>query len=275
MKWLPCACQRIGVSSLLIDTHCHLDFESFDEDREAVVARALAAGVTQMVVPGLDLENCRTILALTEKYDAVFAAVGIHPNSSAEWQDSWVGVLRDLAQQPKVVAIGEIGLDYYWDKSPKAVQHRALALQLELAAELNLPVIIHNREANADVLQQLSESPLVGRDNPGVLHSFAADWETAVSALDLGYYLGFTGPVTFKKADDLREIAQKVPDDRILVETDAPFLTPHPYRGKRNEPAYVAYVAEKLAEVRGVNTAVFAQQTTENAHRLFSRISEK
>lgn len=260
---------------MLIDTHCHLDFESFDEDREAVVERALAAGVTQIVVPGLDLDNCTTILALTQKYDGVFAAVGVHPNSSAEWQDGWIDVLRDLAQQPKVVAIGEIGLDYYWDKSPQAVQHRALALQLELAAELNLPVIIHNRDASADVIRLLSESPLVGRDNPGVLHSFAADWETAVSALDLGYYLGFTGPVTFKKADDLREIAQKVPDDRILVETDAPFLTPHPYRGKRNEPAYVAYVAEKLAEVRGVSTAVLAQQTTENAHRLFSRINEK
>lgn len=258
---------------MLIDTHCHLDFDWFDEDRDAVMERALAAGVTQMVVPGLDLGNCQAILALTEKYDGVFAAVGVHPNSSAEWQDDWIDVLRDLAQQPKVVAIGEIGLDYYWDKSPKAVQHRALALQLELAAELNLPVIIHNRDASADVMQLLSESPLVGRDNPGVLHSFAADWATAVSALNLGYYLGFTGPVTFKKADDLREIAQKVPDDRILVETDAPFLTPQPYRGKRNEPAYVAYVAEKLAEVRGVSTAVFASQTTENARRLFNRLS--
>ena len=255
---------------MLIDTHCHLDFDWFDEDRDAVVERAQAAGVTQMVVPGLDLENCRTILALTEKYDGVFAAVGIHPNSSAEWQDNWVGVLRDLAQQHKVVAIGEIGLDYYWDKSPQAVHHRALTLQLELAAELNLPVIIHNREASADVIRLLSEAPQVGRDNPGVLHSFAADWDTAVAALNLGYYLGFTGPVTYKKADALRDIARKVPDDRILVETDAPFLTPHPYRGKRNEPAYVAYVAEKLAEVRGVSTAVFAQQTTANARRLFS-----
>ena len=258
---------------MLIDTHCHLDFDWFDEDRDAVVERALAAGVTQMVVPGLDLENCPAILALTEKYDGVFAAVGVHPNSSAEWQDDWIDVLRDLAQQSKVVAIGEIGLDYYWDKSSKAVQHRALSLQLELAAELNLPVIIHNRDASADVMQLLSDSPLVGRDNPGVLHSFAADWATAVSALNLGYYLGFTGPVTYKKADDLREIARKVPDDRILVETDAPFLTPHPYRGKRNEPAYVAYVAEKLAEVCGVDTAVFASQTTENARRLFNRLS--
>ncbi|MAU00797.1 MAG: hydrolase TatD [Anaerolineaceae bacterium] len=260
---------------MLIDTHCHLDFDRFDKDRDEVVHRAADAGVTQIVVPALDLDNCRTVLALAEKYEGVFAAVGVHPNSSAGWQDNWVGVLRDLAQHPKVVAIGEIGLDYYWDKSPKEVQHQALGLQLELAAELNLPVIIHNRESSADVIQLLSESPLTGRENPGVLHSFSGNWDTAVSALDLGYCLGFTGPVTFKKADDLRAIAKKVPDDRILVETDAPFLTPHPYRGKRNEPAYVAYVAERLAEECGVETAVFAQQTTANARSLFSRISEK
>lgn len=259
---------------MLIDTHCHLDFERFNEDRDAVVQRAADAGVTHIVVPALDLENCRTVLALADKYEGVFAAVGIHPNSSASWQDSWVGVLRDLARHPKVVAIGEIGLDYYWAKSPKAVQQRALGMQLELAAELKLPVIIHNRESSTDVIQLLGESPLVGRTNPGVLHSFSGDWETAVSALDLGYYLGFTGPVTFKKADDLRDIAKRVPDDRILVETDAPFLTPHPYRGKRNEPAYVAYVAERLAKERGGETAVFARQTTANARRLFSVIGE-
>ncbi|MCP4415871.1 MAG: TatD family hydrolase, partial [Chloroflexi bacterium] len=218
---------------MLIDSHCHLDFERFDEDRDAVVARAAEAGVTQIVVPAIDLANCSTVLALAERYDAVFAAVGVHPNATAGWQDSWIGVLRDLAQHPKVVAIGEIGLDYHWDKSPKAVQHRALALQLELAADLDLPVIIHNRESSADVMRLLAESPLVGRENPGVLHSFSADWETAVSALDLGYYLGITGPVTFKKAEELRKIAHKIPTDRLLIETDAPFLTPHPYRGKR------------------------------------------
>ncbi len=260
---------------MLIDTHCHLDFDWFDEDRDAVVQRAADAGVAQIIVPALDLDNGRTVLALTEKYEGVFAAVGVHPNSTAGWQDGWIDVLRDLAQHPKVVAIGEIGLDYYWDKSPKDVQQQALRLQLELAAELNLPVIIHNRESNADVIQMLANSPLVGRENPGVLHSFSAEWATAVAALNLGYYLGFTGPVTYKKADELREIAKKVPDDRILVETDAPFLTPHPYRGRRNEPAYVAYVAERLVRERGVDTAVFAQQTTANAKRLFSVISEK
>ncbi|VAW32664.1 Uncharacterized metal-dependent hydrolase YcfH [hydrothermal vent metagenome] len=257
---------------MLIDSHCHLDFERFDADRDEVVARAAEAGVTKIVVPAIDIGNCRTVVALAERYEAVFAAVGVHPNSTAGWQDSWIGVLRDLAQHPKVVAIGEIGLDYHWDKSPKVVQHHALALQLELAAELGLPVIIHNRESSADVMRLLAESPLVGKENPGVLHSFSADWETAVSALDLGYYLGITGPVTFKKAEALREIAHKIPTDRLLIETDAPFLTPHPYRGKRNEPAYVAYVAERLAAVRGVETAVLAEQTSENAHQLFKRL---
>jgi TatD DNase family protein len=186
-----------------------------------------------------------------------------------------VGVLRDLARHEKVVAIGEIGLDYYWDKSPKATQQRALGMQLELAAELNLPVILHNRESNEDVVAMLSDSPLVGRENPGVMHSFAADWETAVATLNLGYYLGFTGPVTYKKADELRAIVAKVPLERILVETDAPFLTPQPYRGKRNEPGYVRYVAERIAAVRGLETAVFAQQSTANAERLFARMKHE
>ena len=258
---------------MLIDTHCHLDFERFDNDRDQVVQRAIDAGVTRIIIPALDLNNCRTVLQLADKYEGVYAAIGIHPNSSAGWQDNWIGVLRDLARHDKVVAIGEIGLDYYWDKSPKQVQHRAFGLQLELAAELDLPVIVHNRESDADVISLIAASPMNGRENPGVLHSFAADWETAVSALNMGFYLGFTGPVTFKKADGLREIVAQVPLDRLLVETDAPFLTPHPYRGKRNEPAYVAYVAERIAEVRGLETAVLAQKTTTNALRLFSRIN--
>ena len=257
----------------MIDTHCHLDFDRFDEDRSAVVQRALDAGVEQIIVPALDLDNCRAVLKLTDQYDEVYAAVGVHPNSAAGWQDSWMGVLRDLAQQPKVVAIGEIGLDYYWDKCPPAVQHRALSLQLALAAELDLPVIIHNRESSADVIRLLRESPLANRPNPGVLHSFSASWETAVAVLDMGFYLGFTGPVTFKKADDLRDIVAKVPPNRLLVETDAPFLAPQPRRGKRNEPAYVAYVVEKIAEVRNETIAAVDQQTTANARRLFSHLT--
>jgi TatD DNase family protein len=253
----------------LVDTHCHLDFERFDADRDAVVARAADAGVDRIIVPAISLDNCPAVLALADQYPGVYAAVGVHPNATAEWQADWLEAIRVLAQHPKVVAIGEIGLDYYWDKSPPAVQQTALTAQLALAAELDLPAIIHNRDAGADALRLLAASPLAGRARPGVLHSFSADWATAQAALDLGFYLGFTGPVTFKQADELRAIAARVPLDRILVETDAPFLAPQARRGRRNEPAYVTYVAERLAALRGMATAVFAAHTTANAERLF------
>jgi TatD DNase family protein len=253
----------------LIDSHCHLDFERFDDDRQQVIERAGAAGVEAIIIPALDLTNCQTVLDLTEQYDQLLGAVGIHPNSSAEWQDGWLEEIRSFAQHPKVVAIGEIGLDYYWDKSPKVIQQQALRMQLVLAAELNLPVIIHNRESDEDVLELLAQSPLNGRPEPGVLHSFSTNWETAEQALDMGFYLGFTGPVTYKKADELRAVVARVPLERMLIETDAPFLAPQQHRGKRNEPAYVAYVAEKIAEVRGLTTAEIARHTTENASRLF------
>jgi TatD DNase family protein len=260
---------------VLIDTHCHLDFESFHDDIEAVIERATAAGVTRMIVPSLDLDNAAAVLALTERFPTVYAAVGVHPNSAAEWRDEWIDRLHELAQRPKVVAIGEIGLDTYWDKTPPDIQQRALTRQLELAAELDLPVIIHNRDASADVLRLLSElvtrHSSLGTSPFGVLHSFSADWDTAESALALGYYLGFTGPLTYKKADDLRAIAARVPLDRILIETDAPFLAPHPFRGKRNEPAHVRLVAERLAEVRGISLEEVAAATTANALDLFWR----
>lgn len=256
----------------MIDSHCHLDFERFDADRAAVIERALAAGVEQIVVPAVNLENCTAVLKLAEQYAGVWAAVGVHPNSTAAWQADWIDSMRDFAQHKKVVAIGEIGLDYYWDKAPHDVQQRAFAAQLELAAEMDLPVIIHNRESSDDVIKLLAASSLNGQEQPGVLHSFSADWATAVAALDMGFYLGFTGPVTFKKADDLRRIATQTPLDRILVETDAPFLAPQQRRGKRNEPAYVVYVAERIAALHGLETAVFAQQATINTKTLFKRL---
>ena len=258
--------------TVLVDTHCHLDFERFGSDREAVVQRAAEAGVMRIVVPAIDPGNWRPVIELAERYEGVYAAVGVHPNATAAWQDSWLGSLRDLAAHEKVVAIGEIGLDYYWDKSPKNVQHHALAAQLSLAAELDLPVIVHNRDSDVDVVRLLGESPLAGRMEPGVLHSFSADWLTAEAALDMGFYLGFTGPVTFKKAEALRRLAVRVPLERLLVETDAPFLTPHPYRGKRNEPAYVRFVAERLAALHSMPLAALAALTTANAERLFGRM---
>lgn len=256
---------------MLFDTHCHLDFERFDEDRDEVVARAVAAGVKRIVAPALDLENAPAVLALADRYDEVYGAVGVHPNSSAGWQDDWIDQLRSLAGHEKVVAIGEIGLDYYWDRSPKEMQQRALRQQLALAAELDLPVIIHNREADADVLRLLSESSLRDKERPGVLHSFMSTWKTAEAALEMGYYLGFTGPLTYAKNDELRAVAGRAPVDRLLIETDAPFLPPQTHRGERNEPAFVRLIAAQMAEVLGLGEATVAAMTTDNAACLFGR----
>lgn len=259
---------------MLIDTHCHLDFDRFDADREDLLARATAVGVQRIIIPMIDLTNGRAILQLADQYDQVYVAVGIHPNSTADWQDSWLSELQTMAQHPKVVAIGEIGLDYYWNKAEKAVQQHAFRQQLALAATLQLPVIVHNREANDDVVRLLAESPLAGQANPGVLHSFLADEATATAVLEMGFYLGITGPITYKKSAELRQIVAQVPFDRLLIETDAPFLAPeiHGKRPSRNEPALVAHVAARIAQVRGVETAVVAQQTSANALRLFGRM---
>ena len=254
---------------VLVDTHCHLDFSTIVSDVDEVIGRAMTAGVTRMVIPALDLDSVRVILSLVGRHDGLFAAVGVHPNSAEDWQDAWIDDLRGLARQRKVVAIGEIGLDYYWNKTPIDVQHSAFERQLELAAECGLPVIVHNREASNDVVAALKASPLARTERPGVLHSFSADWPTATAVLDLGFYVGITGPLTYKKAGELREIAARVPLDRILIETDSPYQTPVPHRGSRNEPANVRLVAEKLAEIRGLPYPEIARITTENAERLF------
>lgn len=261
----------------LVDTHCHLDFERFDEDRDAVVRRAREAGVSRIVVPGLDVETSGAAIALAEQYEGVHAAVGLHPNSITDEPPPIAETLehlRELAAHPRVVAIGEIGLDYYWDKTPPQLQRGWLSRQLELAAQLGLPVILHNRDSTTDLLTMLGEWVEAGLPEaivtrPGVLHSFSGTWEDAQRALELGFYLGFTGPLTFDKADEMRRVAVNAPADRVLVETDAPFLAPQPHRGQRNEPAYVRFVAEKLAKVRGVSAETAAEQTTRNAARLF------
>jgi TatD DNase family protein len=196
---------------MLVDTHCHLDFHQFADDLDGVIERAVAAGVRKIIVPAVALADMPQVLALADKYQYVYTAVGIHPNSTANLPDDWLDQLRDYADHPKVIAIGEIGLDYYWQESPHAVQQEAFAAQLELAFDLALPVIIHNREASADVLRILADSSLREIEKAGVLHSFSGDWDTAVSAVNLGYFLGFTGPLTYKKNHDLREIAQTCP----------------------------------------------------------------
>lgn len=257
----------------LVDTHCHLDFEAFDADRSDVIQRAIAAGITTMLSPSVDLQNGRTVVKLAEANEPVFAAVGVHPNDSLGWGAESDAGLRRLATYKKVVAIGEIGLDYYWDKAPKDVQKNVLRKQLELAGELELPVIIHNREAGEDVLDMLLawqaelSSPLA--EQPGVLHSFSGDRTMAEKAIAANFCIGLTGPLTFKNAKDLQALAADLPLDKVLVETDSPFLTPHPERGQRNEPAKVVRVAEKLAELKGISVDEVALATTANAQRLF------
>ena len=254
---------------MLIDTHCHLDFDRFDEDRNEVVSRMITAGVKRVIVPALDPDNWHAVLDLADQYDSVYAAVGVHPNSCAGWTDEWINTLEQKASHPKVVAIGEIGLDYYWNRAPQDVQRHAFALQLGLAAKLNLPVIVHNRESDRDVLSALAACELAGKDDPGVLHSFSGDRSIAREALAMGYCLGFTGPVTYKNAVETRHVAAMVAEEKTLIETDAPFLAPQQHRGRRNEPAYVTLVAEKIAEVRQVSPELIAEQTTRNARRLF------
>ncbi len=258
---------------MLIDTHCHLNFDSYDADRDTVIQRAAEAGVTRIIIPSVDLVTGQEGIDLAERYEGIFAAAGIHPNSTADFTDADLEKIAAQAAHSKVVAIGEIGLDYHWDDSPKATQHRAFEAQLNLAARLELPVIIHNREASEDVMRILEawavDLPPSLKDRPGVLHSFSAPAAIAERALAIGFYLGFTGPVTFKNADDLRRIAQSTPLDRIVVETDAPFLTPTPYRGKRNEPAYIPLIAERIAALKTMPADQFAAATTVNAVKLF------
>lgn len=260
----------------LTDTHCHLDFDRFDKDRERVIARAEKQGLTRILVPGIDLSSSRAAVQLAEEYEMIYAAVGVHPNSGTTWQADTRRQLKELAEHPKVKAIGEIGLDYYRDWTPQPLQRKIFREQLALAAELGLPVVVHNREAFEDVVpmlvdwqEDLAANGHVLAEKPGVLHSYSGNIMQADRVLNSGFYLGFTGPVTFKNALDTQEAAEKMPVDQLLIETDAPYLTPHPFRGKRNEPAYVYYVAEKIAQLRGISPAEVGKITSRNAKNLF------
>ncbi len=260
----------------LIDTHCHLNFQRYHEDRGAVLQRAREAGISRIIVPAIDLNSAQEALDLAREQPGIYAAVGMHPNSSAAFADADISALRALAAAANVVAIGEIGLDYYWRKCPREAQQRSFETQLELAAQLELPVIIHNREAGADVLAILKEwapsAPASLHGRLGVLHSFSGTADMAAQALELGFYLGFTGPLTFKKAEALRAIAQSAPLERLLLETDGPFLAPHPKRGKRNEPAYLPYINARLAALHGISAGEMAARSTQNAERLFALV---
>jgi TatD DNase family protein len=248
----------------LIDSHAHLDFPQFDDDRDAVIRRAREAGLVAILNVGADLPSSRAAVGLADTYDFIYAAVGVHPHDAVTVTPAVLDELRTLARHLKVVAIGEIGLDYYRDLSPRPVQRRAFADQLALAAELDLPVAVHSREAHDDVLAALR-----GWTGSGVLHSYSAGPGRLEEVLGLGFSIGISGPVTFRKADQLRAVAAAVPLERLLVETDCPYLTPVPYRGKRNEPAYVRYVVEAVARARGAPAEVVAHATAANAHSLF------
>jgi len=254
----------------MIDTHCHLNFDTLVQQLDAVLAAAQAAGVVQFIVPAIDLPTSREVIALAERHDAIFAAVGMHPNSSASFTEADIGALRALLPHPKVVAIGEIGLDYHWSYSPPTMQYEAFRAQLGLASETGLPIIVHNREAHDDTLAILHTWSPADAARPGVLHSFSGTLEHAQQALAMGFYLGFTGPVTYKKAEETRRIAGIMPLDRLLVETDSPYLTPEPHRGKTNTPAMIPLIVERLAGVRQLTAEHMARASTANARTLFN-----
>jgi len=252
-----------------IDTHCHLDEESFHHEIEAVVQRAHEMGVEAMITIGTTLAGSRLAVALAERFPSVYAAVGIHPNYAQTAADTdWAEIEQLAAASPKVVAVGETGLDRYWDHTPLDVQQDYFRRHLELSRRLGKPFIVHCREAEADVLAELHQAAQAGPLN-GVMHSFAGSRETAKACLELGLYLSFSGMITFRRSDELREVACEVPEDRLFVETDAPYLAPVPQRGKRNEPAFVSHTGGYLAEIRGVSKDHLGEVTTRNARQFF------
>ncbi len=252
----------------LVDTHAHLNDEKFAEDTEAVIARAWENGVRRIINFGDTMESSEQVVKLARKYEGLFAGVGIHPEEAREMDVSDEDRIAAWAAEKSVVAIGEIGLDYYWEKDEekRLQQQRCFIRQLDLARQLHLPVCIHDREAHGDTLAILQREAGGIR---GVLHCFSGSWEMAQELLRMGWYLGVDGPLTYKNAAKLPEIVQKVPLDRLLVETDSPYLAPVPKRGKRNEPAYVRFVAEKIAELRGISAELLAEAVTRNAETLY------
>ncbi|MBO2945931.1 TatD family hydrolase [Paenibacillus sp. F411] len=252
---------------MLFDTHTHLDSAAFDEDREAVIQRAVDQGITRMINIGFNRETIPTTMQLAEKYDFIYAAVGWHPVDAIAMKEEDLEWIASLTAHRKVVAIGEIGLDYHWDTSPKEIQHKVFRQQIQLAKELNLPIVIHNRDAHEDVLRILKEEK--ASEVGGVMHSFSGSWETAKQCLHMGFHISFGGPTTFKNAKQPKEVLTQVPLDRLLLETDAPYLTPHPFRGKRNESSYVKYVAEQAAELKGLSLEEISEITTRNGLERF------
>jgi TatD DNase family protein len=256
---------------MLIDSHCHLDFPDFATELDAVVARAQAAGLARIVTISTRVKRQAELLAIAECFPDVYCSIGTHPHHAHEELDIGTDALIARTRHPKVVAIGEAGLDYHYDSSPRDAQEQGFRNHIAAARATGLPLVIHSRDADADMAEILEQETGKGAF-PAVLHCFTGGRELAERAITLGLHISFTGILTFKKSDELRAIAQSLPADRILVETDAPYLAPGPYRGKRNEPAYVVETAKVLAQTRGVSVDEIARQTTENFFRLFSKV---
>lgn len=256
---------------MLVDSHCHLDFPDFGAELDAVVGRARDAGLGRIVTISTRVKRHAQVLGVAERFDDVFCSVGTHPHNAHEELDIGAEELLRIAQNPKVVAIGEAGLDYHYDNSPRDAQERGFRAHIAAARQSKLPLVIHSREADADMARILEEESGKGAF-PAVLHCFTGGRDLAMRAIAIGHYVSFTGILTFKASQNLRDLAAELPAERILVETDAPYLAPGPYRGKRCEPAYVVETAKVLAQTRGVSEAEMARQTTENFFRLFSKV---
>lgn len=252
---------------MLIDTHAHLNAIQYNEDLEEVIERAQSEGVTTIVVVGFDRETITRAIELADTYEFIYATVGWHPVDAIDMTDEDLKWIEELCSHPKVVALGEMGLDYYWDKSPKDIQKEVFRKQIALAKKVKLPIIIHNREATSDIIEILQEEN--ASEVGGIMHCFTGSIEVAKQCIDMNFYISFGGPVTFKNAKKPKEVATEIPLDRLLIETDCPYLTPHPFRGKRNEPSYVKYVAEQIAELKGITFEEVAQKTSDNAKRFF------
>lgn len=250
---------------MYFDTHTHLDDEKFDSDRELVIENLKKEGVSLAVNVGADLVSSKNSIALAERYEFIYAAVGVHPNEVGEMRDTDLESLKDLAQHEKVVAIGEIGLDYYYDEPERDVQKIWFEKQLQLAQSLNMPYIVHDRDAHQDTLEIIKK---VGYFN-GVMHCFSGSCEMAKIMLDLGFYISIAGQVTFKNAPKVKEVAKMIPTDRLFIETDSPYLTPEPHRGERNNSANVKFTCAKIAELKGISTEELAKATLENGKKFY------
>ncbi|WP_336824307.1 TatD family hydrolase [Sporosarcina sp. USHLN248] len=256
---------------MFIDTHVHLNADQYEEDVKEVIQRALDAKVEKMVVVGFDRKTIEKAMELTEQYPFIYAVIGWHPVDAIDCTEEDLKWIESLASHPKVVGIGETGLDYYWDKSPKDIQQELFRKQIKLAQKLDLPIIIHNRDATADVVRILQEEH--AEKTGGIMHCFGGSVETAKICIGMNFMISLGGPVTFKNAKMPKQVAEEISLDHLLIETDAPYLAPHPYRGKRNEPSLVPLVAEEIARLKGLSVNEIAKKTTENALKIF-RINE-